>query len=51
MTYVCVNIMWFVNNYMKLNEDQYHFLISGNTYEHIWAKVRDVLIWESSKEL
>ena len=44
-------IMWFENNYMKLNEDKCHFLISGNTYEqHLWVKVGDVLIWESSKE-
>ena len=43
-------IMWFENNYMKLNEDKCHLLISGNTYEHLWVKVGDVLIWESSKE-
>ena len=42
--------MWFENNYMKLNEDKCHFLISGNTYEHLLVKVGDVLIWESSKE-
>ena len=42
--------MWFENNYMKLNEVKCHFLISGNTYEHMWVKVGDVLIWQSSKE-
>ena len=27
-----------------------HFLISGNTNEHLWVKIGDALIWESSKE-
>ena len=35
---------------MKLNEDKCHFLISGNTNEHLWIKIGDALIWESSKE-
>ena len=43
-------IMWFENNYMKLNEDKCHFLISGNTNEHLWVHVGNALIWESSKE-
>ena len=43
-------IMWFESNYMKLNEDKCHFLISGNTNEHLWVKIGDALIWESSKE-
>ena len=32
---------------MKINA---HFLISGNTNEHLWVKIGDALIWESSKE-
>ena len=43
-------ILWFENNYMKLNESKCHFLISGNTNEHLLAKVGNALIWESSKE-
>ena len=34
-------IIWFENNYMKLNQDKCHFLISGNITEHLWAKVGD----------
>ena len=43
-------IIWFNNNYMKLNHDKCHFLISGNVNEHLWTKVGDELIWESSQE-
>ena len=43
-------IIWFENNYMKLNHDKCHFLISGNVNEHLWAKVGDELIWESAEE-
>ena len=32
-------VIWFENNFMKLNQDKCHFLISGNTPEHLWAKV------------
>ena len=42
--------MWFESNYMKLNEAKFHFLISGNTNEHLWVKIGDALIRESSKE-
>ena len=43
-------IVWFENNYMKLNEEKCHFIISGNKIEHLWAKIGDAMIWESSKE-
>ena len=43
-------IMWFESNYMKLNQDKCHFLIAGNTPEHLWAKVGQEIIWESSQE-
>ena len=43
-------ISWFENNYMKLNEEKCHFLISGNINEHLWVKVGDAVIWESQKE-
>ena len=32
---------WFKNNYMKLNTDKCHLLISGNKHEHICANVRE----------
>ena len=43
-------IIWFENNFMKLNEDKCHFLIKANTNEHLWVKVGNEKIWESSKE-
>ena len=44
------SIIWFENNFMKLNEDKCHFLISGIMNEHLFAKVGDELIWESAEE-
>ena len=32
-------IIWFKNNYMKLNQDKCHFLVSGKINEHLWVKV------------
>ena len=43
-------IIWFENNYMKLNSDKCHFLIAANTHEHLWLKVGESKIWESSEE-
>ena len=43
-------IIWFENNLMKLNEDKCHFLILGKLNEHMFAKVGDELIWESTEE-
>ena len=42
--------MWFEANYMKLNQDKCHFVVSGNTPEILWAKVGGELIWESRYE-
>ena len=42
-------IIWFKNNYMKLNQGKCHFLVSGNT-EHLWVKVGEKMIWESQEE-
>ena len=42
-------ILWFENNYMKLNESKCHFLTSGST-EHLWIKVGNEMIWESQSE-
>ena len=43
-------IIWFENNFMKLNEEKCHFLVAANTNEHLWVKVGDAVIWESQKE-
>ena len=42
-------ILWFENNYMKLNQSKCHFLTSGST-EHLWVKVGKEVIWESLSE-
>jgi hypothetical protein len=43
-------IIWFENNFMKLNKDKCHFLVSGNIHEHLFAKVGNEMIWESAEE-
>ena len=45
-------IVWFEENYMKLNEDKCHFLICGptNAVEHLWVNVGDTQIKESKAE-
>ena len=43
-------IVWFELNYMKLNQNKCHFLISGNTPEYLWVRVGEHLIWESPEE-
>ena len=48
MTYSA--IMWFDNNYLKLNKEKCHFLVSDNLTEHLWIKVGDELICESCEE-
>ena len=43
-------IEWFDCNYMKLNEDKCHFIISGHKSESIWAKIGQTKIWESKNQ-
>ena len=38
---------WFEVNYMKLNADKCHLLISGNKNEQMWAKLDRNIVWES----
>ena len=40
-------IAWFEMNYMKLNTDQCHFLISGNKNEYMLAKLDKDIVWGS----
>ena len=42
-------IVWFENNYMKLNQSKCHFLTCG-TPECLWVRVGDEKIWESQSE-
>ena len=42
-------ILWFENNYMKLNTYKCHLLISRTQYEHSWTKIGDDKIWASNK--
>ena len=32
-------INWFQDNYMKVNTDKCHLLMSGSNYEHFWAQI------------
>ena len=41
---------WFESNYMKLNQEKRHLLVSGYKHENIWARIGEVKIWESSKQ-
>ena len=41
-------IAWFETNYMKLNTDKCHLLISGNKNEQMWAKLDRDIVWESN---
>ena len=43
-------IEWFENNYMKLNRDKCHLLISGFKYQSHWAMVGNSKIWESQEK-
>ena len=45
--YLAIN--WFENNYMKLNTDKCHLLVSGHKHEVTFAKVGDDKIWEKNK--
>ena len=43
-------IEWFENNYMKLNQEKCHLLVSGNKFENTWAEIGHAKIWESPKQ-
>ena len=40
---------WFEENYMKLNEEKCHYIISGHKYEHTWVKINNAKSWECDK--
>ena len=41
---------WFDSNYMKMNADKCHLLISGHKIQWIWAMIGTERIWESRSE-
>ena len=43
-------IEWFDCNYMKLNKDKCHLIISGHQSEAICAKIGQTKIWESKNQ-
>ena len=43
-------VEWFENNFMKLNQDQCHLLVSGHKHETVWAKIGKRKILESNKQ-
>ena len=44
-----IAITWFECNYMKLNTDKCHLLVSGHKFEEMWLKVGKDHIWESKE--
>ena len=40
-------LTWFETNYMKLNSDKCHLLVSGHHYEEMFVKIGNDKIWES----
>ena len=43
-------IKWFESNYMKLNQDNCHFLFSGYKYETLFVNVGETKIWERKQQ-
>ena len=39
-------IEWFESNYMKLNQEKFHFIMSGHKHVYVFAKICQKLIWE-----
>ena len=43
-------IEWFESNYMKLNNEKCHLLLSSYKYEVMWANIGRSQIWESTEQ-
>ena len=43
-------VEWFESNYMKLDQDKWHILVSGYKHENIWPRIGEAKIWEGSKQ-
>ena len=42
-----IAMKWFENDYTNMNSDKCHLFISGNKFEHSWAKICNDRKWES----
>ena len=42
-----IALSWFEINYMKLNSDKCHLLVSGHHYEEMFVNIGKYIIWES----
>ena len=42
-------IEWFESNYMKLNQDKCHILLSGHKHEMIWANIEETKTGKDKK--
>ena len=47
---IALAVEWFENNFLKLNQDKPHLLVSGHKHESVWAKIGKTKIWESNKQ-
>ena len=45
-----LTIKWFESNYMKLNNDKCHLLLSGYKHEVMWANIGQSQLWESKEQ-
>ena len=43
-------IIYFENNYVKLNQRKCNFMISGTINEHLWIRIGEEKIWETTQE-
>ena len=49
--YACdKSIEWFENNYMRLDQEKCHVLVTEFKFEYLWAKIGQTGIWESAKQ-
>ena len=55
--YVCDNdldtslaVEWVENDFLKLNQDKCHLIVSGHKHETVWAKIGETKIWRSNKQ-
>ena len=42
-------VEWYENNFMKLNQGKWRFLVSGHQHETVWAKIGEEKFWETNK--
>ena len=43
-----IALTWFETNYLKLNSDKYHLLVSGHHYKEMFINIGNNKIWEST---